>query len=258
VLPDAYALYGRLLLAQGRKAEAARQLEQAGEGLEARGWQNTVWSPWLSLLAVAIANTEPERARSLAAEAYKRASRAGTNSGEGVALRYCAKVAEPGKQLPLLCDAVVVLGQSPAALQHAKALVDYGSALRRDGRPRDAVTALEQGLDIARDCGAASLVDRARRELRAAGVSPHRLRPLPSRDLTAPQLKAAQLTAEGRDVQAVAESLSISPHRVQQLLAAVYRTLGTDPSGLAESLREDPGVDGDGLASGERARGGVD
>ncbi|MEZ0068884.1 tetratricopeptide (TPR) repeat protein [Streptacidiphilus sp. MAP12-20] len=242
VLPDAPALYGRLLLAQGRNKEAAAALEQAGEELDARGWQNTLWSPWLSHLALAVADTDPDRARSLAAEAYKRAGRAGTNSAEGIALRYCGRVAEPGKELGLLQEAVATLGQSPAAFQYAMALVDYGGALRRDGRLREAVGVLEQGLDIARDCGAHGLSDRARRELQAAGVNPHRLRPLPSRDLTNHQLLAAQLTAEGRDVNAVAESLSITPLRVSELLAAVYRTLGTNPQGLAETLRDDPGL----------------
>ncbi|MBF9070569.1 ATP-binding protein [Streptacidiphilus fuscans] len=243
VLPDAPALYGKLLLAQGRRAEAAVELQKAGDSLEARGWQNTVWSPWLSHLAVAIKDTEPERARALAAEAYKRASRAGTNSAEGMALRHCAQVAEPGNEVDLLAQAVGLLGQSPAAYEHAQALVDYGAALRRVGRLRDAVVALDQGLEISRGCGATSLVDRARRELQASGVSPHKLRPLPSRDLTAPQLHAARLTAAGKDVHQVAESMSITPHRVQELLAAVYRTLGTDPKGLADTLRDDPGLE---------------
>ncbi|MEY9874012.1 DNA-binding CsgD family transcriptional regulator [Streptacidiphilus sp. MAP12-33] len=101
------------------------------------------------------------------------------------------------------------------------------------------MAALEQGLDIARDSGALGLAERARRELKAAGVSPHRLRPQPSRDLTALQLRAAQLTAAGRDRHEVAESLSVSPARVDELLAAVYRTLGTDAKGLPETLNED-------------------
>ncbi|RAG87683.1 ATP-binding protein [Streptacidiphilus pinicola] len=243
VLPDAPALVARLLLAQGRTREAVAELERHGRELDERGWENTVWSPWVSTLALALADSDPERARALAADAYGRALRAGTNSAEGMALHAWAKVAEPEKELELLRRAVSALGQSPIAFEHASALVDYGAALRRDGRLREAVAALEQGLDIARDCGAIGLVDRARRELKASGVSPHRLRPLPSRDLTALQLRSAQLTAEGKDRGEVAEVLSVSPARVAELLAAVYRTLGTDAKGLAETLKDDPGVD---------------
>jgi tetratricopeptide (TPR) repeat protein len=243
VMPDAPALVGRLLLAQGRKEEAVAELERHGRELDERGWENTVWSPWISTLALALADSDPERARALAAEAYGRALRAGTNSAEGMALHAWAKVAEPEKELELLRRAVSALGQSPIAYEHASALVDYGAALRRDGRLREAVAALEQGLGIARDGGATGLAERARRELKASGVSPHRLRPLPSRDLTALQLRAAQLTAAGKDRGEVAESLSVSPGRVSELLAAVYRTLGTDAKGLAETLKDDPGVD---------------
>ncbi|WP_052442625.1 tetratricopeptide repeat protein [Streptacidiphilus neutrinimicus] len=243
VLPDAPALVGRLLLAQGRRDEAVAELERHGRELDERGWENTVWSPWMSTLALALADTDPERARSLAADAYGRALRSGTNSAEGMALHAWAKVAEPAMELDLLRRAVSALGQSPIAFEHASALVDYGAALRRDGRLRDAVAALEQGLDIARDCGATSLAERARRELKASGVSPHRLRPMPSRDLTALQLRAAQLTVGGKDRNEVAESLSVSPAKVDELLAAVYRTLGTDAKGLAETLKDDPGVD---------------
>ena len=50
-----------------------------------------------------------------------------------------------------------------------RALTDYGAALRRANRRSDARDALQQGLDVARRCGAKPLAERARAELRIAG-----------------------------------------------------------------------------------------
>ncbi|MFC1430881.1 AAA family ATPase [Streptacidiphilus sp. N1-3] len=102
VLPDAPTLYGRLLLAQGRTEQAAEHLTEVGAQLDARGWHNTVWAPWIGSLALAVAAEDPDRARALAAEGLERARRVGTNSAIGMALRWCAAVAEPQDAVELL------------------------------------------------------------------------------------------------------------------------------------------------------------
>ncbi|MEY9874011.1 tetratricopeptide (TPR) repeat protein [Streptacidiphilus sp. MAP12-33] len=73
VMPDAPTLVARLLLAQGRTEEAVAELERHGHELDERGWEHPVWAPWLSTLALALAGTDPERARKLARDAYARA-----------------------------------------------------------------------------------------------------------------------------------------------------------------------------------------
>ncbi len=58
-----------------------------------------------------------------------------------------------------LREAADVLAGSPARLEHARALVDLGAALRRANRRAEARGALEEGLDLAERCGARALAE---------------------------------------------------------------------------------------------------
>ncbi len=166
VLPDAPTLYGRLLLARGDAAGAAKTLAAAGAALDARGWRNTVWAPWLGHLARAVADVQPQRARALAAEAVRRARESGTDSAVGSALRLCAGVHERERAAELLAEAVGFLERSPARYEHALALVDLGEVLGGAAGGRDA---LARGLELAVRCDADGLADRARGLLGAGG-----------------------------------------------------------------------------------------
>ena len=238
VLPDAPTLHGRLLLAQNRRKEAAEELAEAGVQLEARGWRNTVWAPWAGHLALAIAPEDPEKARELAAQGLAEAERHGTNSAVGTALRLCAAVAEPTEALVLLHRSVDRLGQSPAAYEYALALVDLGSLLRRTGRPRDAVAPLEQGADLAAQCGAGGLVQRARAELVASGASPTRVHSVVVRALDPEERQAAVLASRGRTVEQIAAEMNITAAAASTLLAAAHRKVGTGPEGLSAALEQ--------------------
>ncbi|MFE2109827.1 ATP-binding protein [Kitasatospora sp. NPDC059463] len=159
VLPDAPTLYGRLLLARGDDPGAAATLTAAGAALDARGWRNTVWAPWLGHLARAIAPDQPERARDLAEEAVRRARATGTDSAIGSTLRLCAAVHDRPRAAELLGQAVRHLERSPARYEHAIALVDLGEAL---GAVTPAArSALARGLELAVRCGADGLAARA-------------------------------------------------------------------------------------------------
>ncbi|MGW2254296.1 ATP-binding protein [Kitasatospora sp. NPDC001660] len=165
VLPDAPTLYGRLLLARGDAPGAAAVLAAAGAALDARGWRNTVWAPWLAHLARAVAPDQPDRARDLAAESVRRARESGTDSAVGSALRLCAAVHERPRAAELLTEAVHHLERSPARYEHAIALVDLGEAL---GATPAARTALARGLELATHCAADGLATRARNLLHAS------------------------------------------------------------------------------------------
>ena len=241
VFPDAPTLYGRLLLAQGRTEEAAEHLALAGEQLTARGWHNTAWAPWAGHLAQAVAATDPQRARALTADSLERARRIGTNSAVGTALRWCASVAEPAEAAELLRQSVALLGQSPTAYEYTVALVDQGSVLRRIGRPRDALEALERGVELAVQCGADGELARARAELVAAGASPHRLRAVVAKVLNQDEHRAAVLAARGLSAQRIAEEMKISESAASWLLASVHRKVGAGPEGLSAALDTDEG-----------------
>ena len=69
-----------------------------------------------------------------------------------------------------LREAAAVLEASPARLEHARALVELGSALRRGNQRAAARDALHAGLDLAVGCGADRLAQRAGDELAASGA----------------------------------------------------------------------------------------
>ena len=61
VYPDPQAVWGKLLLAQGRTDEALRILSAAGKRLDLRGTRNPSWSPWQLDLALAQFSRSPGR-----------------------------------------------------------------------------------------------------------------------------------------------------------------------------------------------------
>ncbi len=236
VLPDAASLYGKLLLAKGWHGPAAEELKLAGARLRARGWHNTVWAPWAGHLAVALAKKNPEEAWALAEESVARAEAFGAASAIGTALRLHAEIADGPKAVELLERAVSCLGQSPAAYEHAVALVDLGCAMRRVGRLDDAAEYLYQGIELAQHCAADGLVGRARRELATSGLRPNRLRTASREALSAPEWEVAELAVRGLPAQRIAQELKLPLSLVHRRLAAVHRKAGSGPEGLAAAL----------------------
>ncbi|MFI1827474.1 ATP-binding protein [Streptomyces sp. NPDC020412] len=170
--PDAQTVYGELLLARGRTADAVGELASAGHRLDARGIRNPAWCPWQLHLAVAEHSVAPDRARAAARDALERARRFAAPSVVGQALRVAAEVGEEHEREPLLREAVAALERSSARYELARALVALGTHLSRTGRPRDGAGHLDRGLTTALRCGADALAATARDELTAAGGRP--------------------------------------------------------------------------------------
>ncbi|MCX5202972.1 AAA family ATPase [Streptomyces sp. NBC_00237] len=162
LIPDAASVRGRLLLAQGRTADAIDELEAAGAALKARGRHNTVLAPWALDLARAVAPDDPERAGRLAAYAREKAERFGTNTAIGEAMRCQAELAEGQRKAELLRRAVDFLSSSPCKYEHAAARIELGRAIRSRAE-------LEKGRAHAVDAGAAALVKAADETLRELG-----------------------------------------------------------------------------------------
>ncbi|MDX6310993.1 MAG: hypothetical protein QOF44_457, partial [Streptomyces sp.] len=239
VFPDAQAVHGELLLAQGLHHEAAAELAAVGRRLDPRGMRNPAWCPWQLHLALAEAHDAPERARAIAGEAVERARQFGTASAIGTALRTAAEVAAgPAERAKTLEEAVGYLEGSPSGYELARALVDHGAALRRSGSVHDAAEQLYRGLEGALLCGADGLAERAREELAAAGLRPRRLRTTDTDALTAQERTVAAHAARGAAPADIAHDLGTDERGVARLLSAVYRKVGTDASGLAQALGE--------------------
>jgi DNA-binding CsgD family transcriptional regulator len=186
------------------------------------------------LLALADAG-DADEARSMAIEEVERARRWGAPSGIGVALRARALVQGGAESIDGLHEAAEILGPSVARLEHARALVDLGAALRRANRRAEARPVLQQGLDVAGRCGARRLADHARIEIRAAGGRSSD--PLGSgvEQLTASERRVAELAAEGQSNPEIAQALFVTRKTVETHLGRAYRKL--EISGRGELRR---------------------
>jgi DNA-binding CsgD family transcriptional regulator len=126
----------------------------------------------------------------------------------------------------MLQEAVTVLERSHARLEHAKALADLGSALRRERRGTDARDPLRRALELADACSADALVEHIRAELYATGARP-RTTALGGVDaLTASERRVAAFAAEGQSNRDIAQALFVTPKTVEVHLSNAYRKLG--------------------------------
>ena len=217
---------GRLLAAAGDHHAAITDLMESGRRAEAWAVRNPAMHPWRSSAAISLAKIgDRDQAIQLADEEVERAQRWGTPRAIGVALR-AAGVAHGGADgLVLLRQAATVLEASSAPLEHARAITELGSALRRAGRRAEAREHLRHGLDLAHRLGGGLVAERARDELTIAGARPRR-DALRGRDaLTASELRVAQLAAEGRTNREIAEHLFITLRTVEAHLTSTYGKL---------------------------------
>ncbi len=169
---------------------------------------------------------EPEAQR-LAAEHLELARGWGTETSVGGALRMVGLVGPlDDPSLEALEQAVEHLTRSPAAVERARALIDYGAALRRRGRRADAREPLRQGVELARACQALALAERGHEELIAAGARPRRLQFSGADALTASERRVAELAAGGLGNREIAQTLFVTIKTVENHLARAYQKLG--------------------------------
>ena len=214
----------RLRLAQGDARAALADLVAVGRRQAAMREPNPATLDWRSRTALAYAALgRTGAALELAREELELARRFGAPRAIGIALRTLGVV---GDELEHLVEAVDVLSASPARLEQARALADLGVALRHRRRVVDAREPLRQALDLAIDCGATPLAERARTELVIAGARPRRPRLSGVDALTANERRVAAMAADGRSNREIAQALYVSHKTVEKHLSAAYRKLG--------------------------------
>jgi DNA-binding CsgD family transcriptional regulator len=233
-----------LVQARARVALACKQPRQALAELESSktfelefGGRCPGWSPW-RLIAVRahLAIGDSEAARALAAEHYEHTVTFGGANVIGAAL-HCRALAEDS--VTLLREAEVALGRSSSRLQHAHALVDLGAVLRSRRQLLEARDPLRAGLDLAMECGARPLAERAREELAIAGGRPRRLRSTGIDALTPAELRAARLAADGLTNREIAQAGFVSPRTVEMHLSNAYGKLGISTRAQLRELMPD-------------------
>jgi DNA-binding CsgD family transcriptional regulator len=224
--------------AQGRFAEAAADAARAQRQRSGEGGASVLGGAILALALHAVGETaEAER---LAAASVAHARRWGVPSTLGMALRAQGLVTGEVERLQA---AVAALAPTPRRLEHARALVDLGAALRRANRRAEAREPLAAGMDLAQRCGATSLAARAREELVACGARPRRLLRSGVDALTPSELRVAQLAAAGRSNREIAQTLFVTRKTVETHLGGVYRKLGVNAREQLGPKLQDPPPD---------------
>jgi DNA-binding CsgD family transcriptional regulator/tetratricopeptide (TPR) repeat protein len=232
--PMAQVASGALLMdARGRARHAAgdtpggiTDLRQAGEIFRVLHFRNPNASSWRSALALMLGADDHAEALRLVREELEDARQVGQPRGIGAALRALGLIEGGTAGREHLSQAEEVLRHDPARLEHARALVDLGAAMRRGGERAASRGPLRAGLDLAVTGGATRLAGRARTELATAGARPRRLH-LTGRDaLTPSELRVAVLAGGGRTNNEVAQALFITPKTVDTHLMNAYAKLG--------------------------------
>ncbi|MGH3993474.1 MAG: hypothetical protein ACRDSN_13560, partial [Pseudonocardiaceae bacterium] len=150
---------GRLNRARGAPKEAFADFLDCGRRAAAQGIFNPAVFQWRSQAALAALQLgHREDAVALAEKELELARSFGAPETIGQALHVRGTVEGGAQGLLLYRDAVATLESSQAVLALARALVDYGAALRKVSRRQAAREPLRRGLDLARRCQAEVLV----------------------------------------------------------------------------------------------------
>ena len=226
-----------LLIAERRWPEALAVADQYRETLRNRV-VNPAVAPWRSLRAEALSGLQrQDEAIEMLEQELLGARRWGAPGPVARVLRLLGTIGHEGP-LDTLREAVELAAESSARLEHAKALVALGSALRRGRKPSAAREPLRRGLELASQCGAPPVVDQARAELYAAGGRPKRDALSGPDSLTPSERRIAELAAEGHGNREIAQALYVTPKTVEFHLTSVYRKLGINTRfGLTEILK---------------------
>ncbi|MBE1549968.1 DNA-binding CsgD family transcriptional regulator [Mycobacterium sp. OAS707] len=214
----------RLLVDQDADGAAADFLA-FGDAALAGGYEErgALWRLWAAqALAAAGAG---ERAAALADEQLTIARAWGAPGGLGMALRVRAAVDPYADGGSTLDRAIASLRDSAYRLELARALVDRGRLLRRDGRRVAARSLFEEGMELGARCEAAPLVEAARAELVVLGARPRRLMVSGVEALTAAERRVADLAATGLANREIAQTLFVTEKTIEAHLHRVFRKL---------------------------------
>jgi DNA-binding CsgD family transcriptional regulator len=217
---------GTLRLAQGMAGAAVADLDSLTHRLEP--WGASIEFEWRNPAALAHRELgEGERALALAHESLELAIAWGAPRQLGAALQTVGLIEGGAGVVPRFRQAVEVLEGSEARLEHARAIINLGAAVRESGQLSHGCHLLHTGREQATECGATALAGAAAAQLALAGVpSPERSANGRSAALTSRERRIAQLAAGGMSNPEIAAALVISRKTVEMHLGNVYRKLG--------------------------------
>jgi DNA-binding CsgD family transcriptional regulator len=224
--------HAELLLTDGRAEDALAVAELMGR--TAVHVRHPDWKPWQSLNARALARLGRQEEALVAIEAELELAR---GTGVPATIGRCMRErAELAQDVDGLREAAALLAETPARLEHARALAALGAALRRDRRATEAREPLREALELAEACACPPLVESVRSELYASGARPRTTALSGVASLTASERRVASLAADGQTNREIAQALFVTPKRVEVHLSNAYRKLDI------RSRRELPGA----------------
>jgi DNA-binding CsgD family transcriptional regulator len=223
-------LDGRAQFAAGHRAAASDTMARAGELAALSGRIEPCLVPWAGFaLEAHLAAGQLERARTLIDELERNAATLPSSWPRAViSLGRAGLAARAGEQAladELYADALARFARCGQPLEHAQAMISFGTHLRRSGRPREAREPLAQALESCERAGAERLARVARAELAASGGR-RRRRSEDNSALTAQERRVAGLAAQGLANIQIAAALHLSPKTVSSHLQRVYAKLG--------------------------------
>jgi DNA-binding CsgD family transcriptional regulator len=226
-LPSLLEARAQLRLAQRRFTEARDDALAAGASLaDSFGPTGPAAVAWRSTAALAhLALGQPSGARQLAGADLQDALKADLPQVTVRNLRILG-LAEGGEAgLELLAQAVARGAQGTPGLERARALLDYGAALRRANQRSAAREPLREVFQFAQAAGATVLARRAADELAASGARKTRLLLSGVESLTPSERRVADIAARGLTTRQIAESLFVTPKTVEFHLRHIYQKL---------------------------------
>jgi DNA-binding CsgD family transcriptional regulator len=231
----------RLRLAQLRPEDALADALEAGAHLHERfGAVSPGVVAWRSTAALAhLALGDGARARQLAAEELEQARVAGVTRVVIRDLRVLGLAERGGRGLARLGEAVATGDDDSPRLEHIRALLELGAALRRANQRVAAREPLRRALELSHRGGATALVERARTELAAAGARPRRAMLSGLESLTPSERRVAEVAAKGLTTRQIAETLFVSPKTVEFHLRHIYQKLDVASRGELAKLIDD-------------------
>lgn len=229
----------RLQLLRGRPRDALESLLPI-EALEAEAQiVNPSVLPFRSRTALALAALgDRSEARRLVQQELQIAQRFGSPRPVGVALRAAGLIETGTVGIELLTQAADVQAGGPAALEHARALVDLGSLMRRHGLRSAARAPLRTGMDLAHRFGAIPLERLAYQELVITGARPRRAALRGVEALTPSERRVAEMAREGATNRQIAEALFVTLRTIEAHLSRAYDKLDiSSRAQLRDALR---------------------
>jgi DNA-binding CsgD family transcriptional regulator len=227
--PIVTALWSRCLglaeLAIGDTVSADRHLAEALEGFERVAFREpAIWRVDGDAIEAALAVGDVDRAQALLARFEERATRSPISWSLAVSARCRGQMLAARGELDAAAEALeralTEHERCPMPFERARTLLVQGRLQRRRKQKRQARLALEQARELFSHQGAETWVARVDEELGRVAV-----RRAPE-ELSATELRIAQLAAEGLSNQAIAERVFVSVKTVESNLKRAYRKLG--------------------------------